>query len=164
VSQVATAQQNRTLLAALFVTVGMLFTAFAAAFLEQRGTGWQTIELPALVWFNTALLLLSSVTLEIGRRRGMRGWFATTMLLATGFLVGQVALWAELRGRGVYLPSGGYASFLYLLTGLHVAHLAAGMIALVYGAMKPHVMRFVAIFWHFLGVIWLYVLGVLLLI
>jgi cytochrome c oxidase subunit 3 len=161
---VATAQQNRTLLAALFVTVGMLFAAFAAAFLEQRGTGWQTIDLPPLVWFSTALLVLSSVTLEMGRRRGMRGWFATTLLLAVGFLVGQVALWSELRGRGIYLQGGGYAAFLYMLTGLHVAHLLAGLVALVYGAVNPHVMRFVAIFWHFLGVIWLYVLGVLLLI
>ena len=155
---------HRTLLAALIATVGMLFAAFAAAFLEQRasGTDWQVLELPGLVWINTAILVLSSVVLEWARRKGSRAGVWVTLGLGLLFVAGQLALWANLRARGIYLPTSRYGSFVYILTGLHAIHLLAALVALLYGLAHPHVMRFITGFWHFLGVVWLYVLGVLL--
>lgn len=49
-------------------TVTMLFAGFTSAYLvRQAGSDWQPLPLPPILWFNTALLLLSSITLEVGR-------------------------------------------------------------------------------------------------
>ena len=70
---VARAGANRTLLAAILASVVMLFTAFAAAYLERvAARGWSRIDLPQILWLTTGLLLASSVTLELARRRGLR--------------------------------------------------------------------------------------------
>ncbi|MHC4933148.1 MAG: hypothetical protein ACYTGV_13260, partial [Planctomycetota bacterium] len=73
---------NRTLLAALLATVAMLFTAFAASYLERSSQpGWTRISLPDLIWINTGVLVLSSVTMEIARRRRLRGFLWATVLM-----------------------------------------------------------------------------------
>ena len=161
----ATVQSNKTLVAALIATVVMLFTALAAAFLEQRATpDFGRMQLPNLLWINTFVLAVSSVTIEVARRKdsaGSRRWVLATLGLGLLFLVGQIAAFLELRGRGIYVPSTRYGSFVYLMTALHGLHLAAGLFALLYAAARPHVLAVCAIFWHFLGGVWVYVLGVL---
>lgn len=154
------ADANRTLLAALIASVGMLFTAFAAAYLERRtsGAAWIKITLPAMVWANTAVLLASSVTMEIARRTGKRAWVAGTIVLACLFLLGQLAAWASLRESGIVLSSTAHASFFYLLTALHGVHLLGGLIALAAAQTRPRILGLVAGFWHFMGGIWIYVL------
>ena len=154
------ADANRTLLAALIATVGMLFTAFAAAYMERRASGaqWIRIDLPVLVWANTAVLLASSVTMEVARRTGKRAWVAFTIVLACVFLLGQLAAWGMLRESGIVLSSTAHASFFYLLTALHGVHLIGGLIALAAAQTRPRILGLVAGFWHFMGGIWIYVL------
>src|SRR5262245_21046870 len=54
------------------VPVAMLFTAFGSAYMVRQGLGedWQPTVLPPLLWWNSIPLLVSSVTMEIARRRG----------------------------------------------------------------------------------------------
>jgi cytochrome c oxidase subunit 3 len=162
-TQTLPGEAHRTLLAALIATVAMLFTAFAAAYLERAGArGWGTLPLPGLLWGNTGVLLASSVAAEVARRRGARVALPLALLLGLLFLAGQAAAWRELQARGVFLPTSPYASFFYLLTGAHAVHVMAALVALLVARTRPHVLGLAVVFWHFMGGVWLYVLGILL--
>ena len=59
------------------VAILMFFMALASAFLVRKGTNgdWVPVRIPTLLWINTAVLLTSSGTLELARKRsGKRGW------------------------------------------------------------------------------------------
>jgi cytochrome c oxidase subunit 3 len=159
----ARTEANRTLLAALLATVVMLFTAFAAAYLERSTAqeGWTRISLPPILWANTLVLALSSVALEWGRRTGRRRLLGAAIAAGLVFLGLQVLAWRELRASGVFLPSSPHASFFYVLTGVHGLHLLAGLVALAAALRRPAILGLCAGFWHFLGVVWLYVLLIL---
>ncbi len=93
----------------------MFFMALASAFLVRKGTGdWIPVHIPVLLWLNTIVLLLSSVTLEVARKRlakndpaGFRNFWLFTTVLGILFLVGQFAVWRQLNSQG-HLP--GYQS------------------------------------------------------
>src|SRR5215469_4626683 len=113
------------------VSILMFFMVLASAFLVRRGGGnWIPVRIPVLVWFNTGVLLASSVTLESARRRLSRGrvaafnnlWLVTTGL-GVAFLVGQVTAWRQLVAQGIYLASNPASSFFYIFTGAHALHL-----------------------------------------
>jgi len=157
-------QSNRTLLAGILATVTMLFTAFAAAYLERKAVaaGAQTVSLPRLLWLTTGILLASSVTVELARRTGKRVWLVATLVLGLAFLAGQLGAWFELRAEGVFKSTNWYASFFYILSGVHGVHVIGGLVALAVAARKPDVLDLCAGFWHFMGAVWLYVLFILL--
>ncbi|MDA2929254.1 cytochrome c oxidase subunit 3 [Acidobacteria bacterium AH-259-O06] len=158
-------------------TVTMLFAAFTSAYLVRKsGSDWQPVSLPAILWFNTALLLCSSVTMELGRARGkrlqtrgLRSWLLASTLLGLGFLLGQLLAWRQLAAQGVFLPSSPHSSFFYILTGLHGFHLLAGLLLLLYLLFRVRpggnpgnrlaqrdLTNLCATYWHFLGGLWLY--------
>ncbi len=179
------AQANRVLVVALIATVAMLFTAFAASYMERSGArGWEKLELPGILWANTVVLALSSVAAEIARRSRARPFDAVrdrsniaslagrpaasarwalplSLLLGFVFLAGQAAAWAELRARGVFLPTSPYASFFYLLTAIHAVHVAAALVALAVALARARILGLAVGFWHFMGVVWVYVLLIL---
>ena len=153
---------NRTLLAAILASVVMLFTAFAAAYLErQTSRGWTRIDLPQIVWLNTFLLLASSATLELARRRDRRVALHATLALGALFMAGQFVAWRQLRAGGVFLPTSPHGSFFYLLTAVHGVHVLAGLVALVLARTRPALLGLCAAFWHLMGAMWVYVLFVL---
>jgi len=156
----------------------MLFLAFVSAFIVRRGLGegWSAIRLPALIWVNTAMLLVSSFTLELARRaarRGRRdvGWMGRTLLLGAMFLAGQTIAWKQLLGSGMSLGLNPYGSFFYLLTGCHAVHLAGGLVALVGAVLWPKdgtrklsragAIRVSAIYWHFMTIVWVGIVALL---
>lgn len=159
---VARAGANRTLLAAILASVLMLFTAFAAAYLERvAARGWSRIALPGILWLTTGLLLASSVTLELARRRRLRGALYATVVLGVLFLAGQFVAWLQLRADGVFLPTNPHGSFFYLLTAVHGLHVLAGLAALLVARARPAALGLCAAFWHLMAVVWIYVLFVL---
>jgi cytochrome c oxidase subunit 3 len=86
------------------------------------------------------------------------------------FLYGQVLALQALAARGVFLPTSPHGAFIYVLTGVHGVHVGAGLVVLAYTAVRlgiasgpgfPPVARLLtasATFWHFLAVLWIYVL------
>jgi len=159
-------------------TVSMLFVGFTSAYVVRRsGADWRPITAPSLLWLNTALLLASSAVLE-GARRSLRAWDlpgAKAGMGATGalgglFVAGQWLAWRQLAGQGVYLASNPHSSFFYLLTGLHALHLAGGLVwfavlqaKLSRMALMPgrDGLRLFATYWHFLAVLWVYLVFLL---
>ena len=160
------------------VSILMFFMALASAFLVRRGSGdWVPVHIPTLLWINTAVLLVSSATLEMSRNRLAKGqlnayknlWLVTTALGVT-FLVGQVVAWRLLAAQGIYLASNPASSFFYIFTGAHALHLLGGVAALLYVAKRnfdeAQITRSVAAevtshYWHFMDALWLFLLALL---
>ena len=166
----------------LLVALGgitMLFAAFTSAYIVRSGGGdWIALELPGVVWLSTALIAASSFSLEAARRafqrknlQSFRSWSAATAALGTGFLASQYAAWITLNEAGIYLQSHPKSSFFFVLTGVHAVHLLAGVLALLVlfglaaaGRLVPgrsDAPTLTAIYWHFVGGLWIYLLAVL---
>ena len=165
----------------LLTAVIMLFAGLSSAYIVLRGVpAWQRIELPWLLWPNTAILLLSSIAIDISRRavrrsdlQSMKRWLAAGGILGLVFLVGQLAAWRQLVDAGVYLPSTLQSGFFYILTGLHGLHLIGGVVALglvLWKAVKDRLSAFnyeplklCALYWHVMDALWIYLFLLLLL-
>jgi len=161
------------------LSILMFFMALASAFIVRRGSGgdWVPVHIPAILWVNTAVLLLSSLTLELARRRlgnddlrGFRALWTGTTFLGLLFLVGQVVAWRQLLLQGIFVASNPGSSFFYVFTGLHGLHLLGGVGALLYVALrnfeKAKVSRAVAAeivghYWHFMDALWVFLLALL---
>ncbi len=160
-------------------SITMLFAAFTSAYIvRSAGQDWVPLEAPSILWLNTAILLLSSITMEISRRSfhrwqpiTFRKWLLVTAVLGSAFLLGQLAAWRELSEHGIYLVSHPHSSFFYVLTAVHGVHLLAGVLALFYvlglaaryrltpgESSSPTV---AATYWHFVDGLWLYLMVVL---
>jgi cytochrome c oxidase subunit 3 len=165
----------------LLTAILMLFAGLSSAYIVLRGQPtWQNIELPSLLWPNTAVLLLSSVAIELSRRamkrndrQSMKRWLGVGGVLGVLFLAGQLAAWKQLVNTGVYLPSTLQSSFFYILSGLHGIHLLGGVIGLsvvLVKALKNRLtifdhepLKLIALYWHVMDGLWLYLFALLLL-
>lgn len=159
----------------------MFFAALTSAMIVRQGLSgdWQPFALPPVLYASTLILLASSVTIERARRdlaggslRGLRRWVNITSGLGLAFLACQLLGWQALVERGLYLASNPANSFYYVLTAGHGAHLLGGIAALGYiwarvRSLRPWptraaVVEASALYWHFLDVLWIYILGLLL--
>src|SRR5579859_938524 len=155
-------------LACAIATVCTVFVSLTSAYIFRRGLptfegssnnyvrDWASLQLPwVLLGINTALLLVSSVTMEFARRNAARQaalapvasipgvslgkersfpWLGLTVLLGFGFLAGQWLAWGELHHSGFYVDTNPSSSFFFLLTITHAIHLTGGIIALIWAA------------------------------
>ena len=144
------AQRNRSVTGVmmLLAAVTMLFAAFTSAMVVRRGLSgdWVTTPLPAILWVNSVLLVASSLLLT-GRYQ------STAKVLGLIFLCGQFEAWRELTAAGIFLPTNPSASFFYILTFTHAAHVLGGLFALQFANRQA-----AAVYWHFMTGLWIYVL------
>lgn len=149
-------------------TVCMVFISLTSAYIVRQGLptfdgasnsyvrDWGRVDLPwLLLAINTAVLLVSSVSMELARRQAARQaalapvksipgvslgneksfpWLEITVILGFAFLAGQWLAWEELHNRGFYVDTNPSSSFAFLLTIAHAIHLGGGMIALIWAA------------------------------
>ncbi len=157
-------------------SIVMLFAGLTSAYVVRLGSSddWRAISVPAYLLPNSLLLLGSSVTLEIFRRKlgqavspAARFWILATTCLGVAFLAGQIWIWRALSAQGIYLSSNAHSSFFYLMTGTHGVHLAGGVVALLALSWKASRELFTsrglkiftditAIYWHFMDGLWIY--------
>jgi cytochrome c oxidase subunit 3 len=158
----------------------MMFTALSSAYIVRAASSndWQPLTMPRILLFSTALILVSSGTLEAARRKlknltsdGYRLWLILTVTLGAGFLVSQLLAWRQLVGQGIYVSSNPHSSFFYVLTAIHGVHLLGGLIALLYLSFRRRAPKenelavakgqaaadVVTLYWHFIDVLWIYV-------
>jgi cytochrome c oxidase subunit 3 len=166
-------------LLAVLATVTMLFAAFTAALLIRRGaTDWVPVQLPVIVWVNVLVILASSALLEfakgslrVGEASKAPVWLGLAAALGVAFLGGQLLAWSSLMDQGVFLPSNPHAAFFYMLSAVHAAHVLGGLGALAwtlrralqgaYSANRYGGLSHAAIYWHYVGAIWIYLLLIL---
>lgn len=171
--------------------ISMSFASLISALIVRQGVApdWLHFQLPRILYLNTAILLASSVTLEISRRcfdlrrdfsrEGSRDqeaaasvfrWLCATMVLGLFFVLGQVMAWRELAAKGLFLSSSPSSSFFYVLTALHGLHLLGGVVGLAYvlyrlrpstGLQKRGVLGVASVYWHFMDGLWVFLLLVL---
>jgi cytochrome c oxidase subunit III len=163
--------------------ITMSFAALTSALVVRQGSGmdWQRITLPPILYANTLVLLASSITLEIARRRiagYARGietqiavpmrWLAITLALGLFFVAGQYVAWLQLRAAGLYLATNPNCSFFYVFTAVHALHVLGGLAGLVYvisklnrSILRRSTFAAAAQYWHFMDILWLYLLWVL---
>jgi cytochrome c oxidase subunit III len=178
-------ESTRTGIWVALAAIGMSFAALTSALYVREGaaTDWHHIVLPRILWFNTLLLIGSSVTLELARRRVaafMRRqesdrsvsltWLNSTLLLGLMFVAGQYVAWLQLRSQGLYLPTNPNSSFFYLFTGVHAIHVLGGLGGLTRVIVKflssrwplrRSTMDATSYYWHFMGLLWIYLLFIL---
>jgi cytochrome c oxidase subunit III len=163
----------------LVAGITILFAAFTSTYLVRRNAGeWPAVFLPPVLWLTTAILLISSVTIEAARRAAGRGiraplrqWLWVTTALGLVFLGGQLVAWRQLAASGVFMATNPHSAFFYLLTGAHGLHLVGGIGALIFALAKApgastrieamDVVDPVATYWHFLDGLWLYLFLIL---
>jgi cytochrome c oxidase subunit 3 len=179
----------------------MFFIALVSAFFARQSSGhfsdnawvvdWHPIGLPPILWINTALILLSSLTMEVGRRhffheidvmeewlgmgrptlRRAAPWLAATVVLGALFLAGQWIAWKQMVDQGVFFASNPSSHFFYLITGTHGLHLLIGVLALAGASLGLIFLRRVELrqvvvdctawYWHTMGIFWIFLFGML---
>ena len=160
-------------------SMAMLFTSLSSAYVVRSGVAndWFPMSAPRVMFGSTAIILLSSVAMEIARRKLRRSLAASysrylllTGILGLAFLGSQFVAWRQLVHQGVYLSSHPYSSFFYLLTGAHAVHLAGGLLAIGFlwirslrhldqpelVARRQAAADAVSIYWHFMDALWIY--------
>ena len=174
---------SSTAIYVVLFAITMMFAAFSSALIVRKGSSldWQTFTLPSILYFNTLILLASSVTLEVSRRRvaafmgGLKSqvesparWLYITLFLGLLFVAGQYAAWSQLRTEGLYLATNPSSSFFYVLTATHALHVLGGLGGLVYvirklskSALRRSQLDATARYWHFMDILWLYLLCLL---
>ncbi|NKE35975.1 heme-copper oxidase subunit III [Natronococcus sp. JC468] len=155
----------------------MTFSAGFVYYFFVRTGPWPPGELPTLlssvVAINTAILILSSLTLHVaheairdGHRRRFLALLGATVALGVIFVGGQLFEYYELlvvEGTGV---TDVFGSAFFALTGLHGLHVALGVVLLgivlvralagQFSADRHTAVETVAMYWHFVDVVWVF--------
>lgn len=171
-------------LGVFLAVAGSLFALFISAYSMRMAVfDWRSLPVPRLLWFNTAVLILSSGALQwavIAARRNDsdRNDSDNVLigLLAAGisaivFLIGQLLAWQQLNAAGYALAANVANAFFYLLTAVHGVHVLGGLVALGRttakawrGVALPQLrlgVELCAMYWHFLLLVWLVLLALL---
>ena len=157
----------------------MFFAALFAMYFTLRSVNpelWaEEVELLNLPFasFNTTVLVLSSVTCQLGvfaaergDVKGLRKWFVITFLMGFYFVAGQVYEYAILVHEGLTLSANAYGSAFYLTTGFHGLHVTGGLIAFLFVLARTYATKHyshkqattaivVSYYWHFVDVVWI---------
>lgn len=163
------------------VTVVMIFAAMTSAYIVRQSEGnWLEFDMPPAFWLTSGIILSSSITMHwayVSAKRdnlkSLRIAMVITTVLGIAFLIGQYLAWGELVAMDVYFVGNPGGSFVYVLSGLHAAHLIGGVVFLLITLVsvlryRVHAksmaqMEMCATYWHFLDGLWLYLFVFLLL-
>lgn len=152
---------------------------------------WHPIAVPPILWINTAILLLSGITIEVARRqlfheidvmeewlglgrpavKRAAPWLLATILLGGLFLAGQWIAWQQLALQGLFFSTNPNSHFFYLVTGAHGFHLILGIGALIFAFVamfrfRKVQMRQIALdcttwYWHAMTLFWIFLFALL---
>jgi len=168
----------------LIAAIVMSFAAFSSALIVRQGASfdWRHLPLPRILYLNTFVLLLSSVALGMARRRFASAqvnvkpvgdtvrWLYAAAALGLLFVAGQFVAWMQLRSQGIYLATNPSSSFFYVLTVAHAVHILGGLFGFAYvigklrlGRLQKSTLDAMSRYWHFVDLLWVYLLVLLLL-
>lgn len=159
-------------------SIMMMFGAFTSAYLVRQGAGnWLDFNLPPIFFINTAVIIANSICLHFALKSFKKKNFGMhKVLVLVSFALGitfvtlQYMGWQQLFASGIDLKGNPSGSFLYVITGVHAAHiiggLAATLVALIHIFTLPkkltmkRLVRFelVVQYWHFVDLLWVYLL------
>ena len=172
------ARSYKLILLFAMVSMFMMFAGLTSAFVvsKSRADWVKDFQLPSAFYFSTAAILGCSVTFHLAKKAIQKDKrSATTSFLLATFALGIVFVILQFEGFRQIVDSGyfftGSASsitttFLYIVTIVHLAHLAGGLISLLiiiynhfkqkYNSAQTLGIELGAMYWHFLDVLWVY--------
>lgn len=159
----------------------LMFSALASAYVVRMGwPDWGALPTPWTLWLNTGVLIASSAAIQLASLNARRGsafalrtwrWFYAAGVLGGLFIVGQLAAWARLWGLGIGMAGNPSASFFYLITAIHGAHLVGGLVAWIWTERRARRVaspeqtalrvQVCAQYGHFLLAVWLVMFGLM---
>ena len=163
-------------------SISMMFAGVTSAYIIKRDqANWFTFDLPTAFWYSTAAIIASSITIWLAQQKfknremlAYRTLITITFVLGLLFVLLQVLGFMALAKGGLTLQKNVSVSFLYVIVGLHGLHVVGGLIALAvmfakafskrvrsYDSVPVEVM---ATYWHFVDVLWIYLLVFLIMI
>ncbi|MBK7881255.1 MAG: cytochrome oxidase subunit III [Saprospiraceae bacterium] len=164
-------------------SICMLFGAFTSAYLVRKPVGnWYEFKLPVLFFYSTIAIVFSSIFLEMAYRSykknvvtGFQRNLSIGFLLGISFIVLQVLAWKAMVGQGLFIDLNVSVSFLYVISGIHALHVIGGLAAFLISVLihftrpfAPDSMKILKLdllrqYWHFVGILWIYLLVFLIL-
>jgi cytochrome c oxidase subunit III len=156
----------------------MMFAAFTSAYVIRRAAGnWFEFKLPDIFFVNTVVILLSSLSLHASynafkkkNERMYKGLLIVTFVLGLVFVVLQYQGWLALDAIGATFTINPSSSFIYVISGLHAAHVLGGIAALGVALTHAFILPFkptprrklrfelVLQYWHFVDLLWVYLI------
>ncbi|NII24626.1 heme-copper oxidase subunit III [Pseudoflavitalea sp. X16] len=162
----------------LWIAIGsiiMMFAGLTSAYIVKgEQPGWSTVVVPKIFYYSTAVMLISSFTMQVAlkafKERSMqqyRSLITVTAVLGLLFITMQVIGFKQLYHSGIKLEGGsGAGQFLYIIFGLHAVHVLGGAIALLimfFKAFSAKIRNYNAVpvevvstYWHFVDLLWVY--------
>ena len=161
------------------VSIIMLFAGLTSAYIVRQAEGnWLQFDLPNQFYISTVCIVFSSITMryalgaiKANNANGFKMGLLVTFILGLGFAFFQFSGWEALVEQGIYFTgarSNAAAAYLYVISGVHLAHMAGGIIALIFTLVKAYKNKYsrdnylgielVGIYWHFLDILWIYLL------
>lgn len=159
----------------------LMFSALTSAYIVRMGwPDWGSVPTPWTLWLNTGVLIASSAAIQAASVLArldpaswprVRRWFYVAGALGGLFIVGQLAAWVRLWGLGIGMAGNPSASFFYLITAIHGAHLLGGLFAWLWTERRARRdaagdrtglrIELCALYWHFLLAVWLVMFGMM---
>lgn len=157
-------------------SIVMMFAGLTSAYIVKGSLpNWSTIQIPKMFYYSTAVILLSSVTIQMAlkafKERHMqqyRRMITVTAVMGILFIVLQLVAFSQLWDRGVQFTGSGAGQFLYIIFGLHALHVIGGVVALLVIFLKafsakvrnydPISIELASTYWHFVDLLWIYLL------
>jgi len=164
----------------------MMFAALTSAYIVRKAAGnWVEFKLPFNFFVSAGVMILSSISIHWAYRSFKNDKLlpyqlslGITFMLSLGFMLSQYLGWQKLEEYGIYLSGNPSGSFVYVISYLHFAHVIGGVIFifiafirsliifrnpavfLIYRADSNKSIRIelLATYWHFVDVLWLYLL------
>jgi cytochrome c oxidase subunit 3 len=170
----------KTALFVFLAVVTSMFSLFISAyFMRMELNDWRPLNEPALLWFNTSLLVFGSLSIHWCARAAANSNLTVVKytLIATGlftgaFIYGQLVAWQQLVDAGFYLQSNPANAFFYVFTGLHGIHLLGGLIVWLRTTIRAFTgsdveqtrlsVELCRTYWHFLLAVWIVLFALLL--
>lgn len=164
-------------------TIIMMFVAMTSAYIVRRAAGnWYEFKLPDIFLLNTVVILLSSLTIQTafhafkkGLELRYKSLLLVTFALGIAFVALQYQGWQEMNAMGATFTINPSSSFVYVISGLHAAHVLGGITALTVAVTHAYILPFrptesrvlrfglVVQYWHFVDILWVYLFGFFLL-
>ena len=173
-----TARSYKLLLLFAMISMTMMFAGLTSAFVvsKSRADWLKDFQLPTAFFFSTVVIICCSVTFHLAKKAIQKDnqsattkYLLSTLALGIGFVVLQFVGFGQIVENGYYFTGAASSittTFLYIVTVVHLLHLAGGLISLLiiiynhfkqkYNSTQTLGIELGAMYWHFLDLLWVY--------
>jgi cytochrome c oxidase subunit 3 len=158
-------------------SIVMMFAGLTSAYIVKKSqANWLDFELPNVFMISTVVILISSFTIQMAVKKQKeqnenqyRGFLTLTAILGVVFIIMQIQGFLALEANSIALigaTSNSAASFLFVITGLHLLHVLGGVIALIWISLRAFSaknnvnndlpVKLISNYWHFVDILWVY--------